>query len=169
MALLEDLGSGLRQEQTTIAGQPSNRTASRFLMEVGLGITYAVLFLLFTVPFMWMLFGSIRNEAEIFANLYPFTWNTILPIEWTLKSYADIFGISDDGQKYGLQFQRFLGNSFYVSFSVVCSSLIFNTLAAYFLLASGFLSSPFCWCSSWPPCWCLFRPLSFHSTLWSMR
>lgn len=132
MALLEDLGSGLRQEQTTIAGQPSNRTASRFLMEVGLGITYAVLFLLFTVPFMWMLFGSIRNEAEIFANLYPFTWNTILPIEWTLKSYADIFGISDDGQKYGLQFQRFLGNSFYVSFSVVCSSLIFNTLAAYF-------------------------------------
>lgn len=132
MAILEDLGSGLRQEQPTILETRRRRTLSQGLMGVGLGVTYTLLFLLFTVPFLWMFFGSIRQESEIFANLYPFTWKTILPIEWTLKSYADIFGISDDGQKYNLRFQRFLGNSLYVSFAVVCSSLLFNTLAAYF-------------------------------------
>jgi ABC-type glycerol-3-phosphate transport system permease component len=133
MALLEDLSTDLRREQpVSIAPQRRQRTLGFFLLEVALGISYAALFLLFTVPFFWMLFGSIREESEIFANLYPFTWKTMLPIEWTLKNYADIFGISDDGQKFGLQFQRFLGNSFYVSFSVVCSSLVFNTLAAYF-------------------------------------
>lgn len=105
--------------------------ASRGL-QVLIGLIYIILFLAFTIPFFWMFFGSIREESEIFANLYPFTWKTILPIEWSLKNYLDIFGISDDGQKYGLQFQRFLGNSFLVSALVVLSSLFFNTLAAFF-------------------------------------
>lgn len=95
-------------------------------------VLYVILILIFIVPFLWMFFGSLRNEAEIFEQLYPFSVNTILPIEWSLKSYLDIFGISEDGQKFGLNFQRFLLNSFIVSFAVVASSLIFNTLAAYF-------------------------------------
>ncbi len=133
MALLEDLGSNLRKEQVSIVVPTRRRqTWTNVLFLIGLGITYAVLFLLFTVPFFWMFFGSIRDESEIFANLYPFSWKTLLPIKWTLKSYADIFGISEDGAKYGLQFQRFLANSFFVSFAVVCSSLVMNTLAAYF-------------------------------------
>lgn len=95
-------------------------------------ILYAILVLIFTIPFLWMFFGSLRNEAEIFANLYPFSIFTILPIEWTLKNYLDIFGISEEGQQFGLFFQRFLFNSFLVSVLVVVSSLIFNTLGAYF-------------------------------------
>ncbi|MCB0085635.1 MAG: hypothetical protein KDE47_32055, partial [Caldilineaceae bacterium] len=55
-------------------------------------ILYALLIFIFIVPFLWMLFGSLRNEAEIFAYLYPFSWKTIFPIEWTLESYLDIFG-----------------------------------------------------------------------------
>lgn len=95
-------------------------------------ILYLILVLIFTVPFLWMFFGSLRNESEIFANLYPFSIFTILPIEWTLKNYLDIFGISEEGQQFGLFFQRFLFNSFLVSVLVVVSSLIFNTLGAYF-------------------------------------
>ncbi len=133
MALLEDLSSNLHREPVVHTTPPAHRrTWSHLLLEAGLGLSYGILFLVFTVPFLWMFFGSVREEAEIFAHLYPFTWKTLLPIEWTLKSYADIFGISADGQKYGLQFQRFLANSFFVSFAVVCSSLVINTLAAYF-------------------------------------
>ncbi len=133
MALLEDLSSNLHRAQVDPVVPPSSRrTWHGTLLGVALGLSYGVLFLVFTVPFFWMLFGSIREESEIFAHLYPFSWKTLLPIQWTLKSYADIFGISADGQKYGLQFQRFLANSFFVSFAVVCSSLVINTLAAYF-------------------------------------
>ncbi|MEZ4661033.1 MAG: carbohydrate ABC transporter permease [Caldilineaceae bacterium] len=95
-------------------------------------VIYVLLVFIFIIPFLWMLFGSLRNEAEIFSTLYPFTWNTILPIEWSLESYLDIFGISEAGRSAGLNFQRFLFNSFFVSACVVLSSLVFNTMAAYF-------------------------------------
>ncbi|MBS1251117.1 MAG: L-arabinose transport system permease protein AraQ [Anaerolineales bacterium] len=112
---------------------------------VGLGarkiIEYAIylaILLIFVIPFAWMILGSLRNETEIFANLYPFTWHTIVPIEWTLKNYLDIFGLSPEGQSYGLNFQRFLFNSFLVSAAVVCSSLVVNTMGAYFFARLDF-------------------------------
>ncbi|MCE2468233.1 MAG: carbohydrate ABC transporter permease [Caldilineaceae bacterium] len=135
MSILDNVAGNLATPASGsgAAGRELRRTTWRDRLQMaGLIIIYVVMFLAFTIPFFWMFFGSIREEAEIFANLYPFTWKTILPIKWSLKNYLDIFGISDDGQKYGLQFQRFLGNSFLVSVAVVLSSLFFNTLAAYF-------------------------------------
>lgn len=135
MSLLEDIGGNLRTAGTETREGFLTGGRGRFTklaLALVVGLTYVILFLGFTIPFFWMFFGSIREESEIFANLYPFSWKTILPIEWSLKNYLDIFGISDDGQKFGLQFQRFLGNSFVVSAAVVASSLFFNTLAAYF-------------------------------------
>jgi len=99
---------------------------------------YIVLILLFIIPFLWMIFGSLREEAEIFAYLYPFSWNTIFPVEWTLDSYLTIFGLNEDGRKYGLFFQRPLFNSVLVSVAVVLSSLIFNTMGAYFFARLDF-------------------------------
>ena len=104
-------------------------------------ILYVLLVLIFIIPFMWMIFGSLRPEAEIFAHLYPFNWNTIFPKEFTLIHFLDIFGISEDGQKFGLQFHRFLFNSFLVSIAVVISSLVFNTMGAYFFARLNFPSA----------------------------
>ncbi len=133
MSLLEDIGGNLRTAEAQDRYLLRHRgRLSHYALTLLLAVLYIILFLVFTVPFFWMFFGSIREESEIFANLYPFSWKTILPIQWSLKNYLDIFGISDDGQKFGLQFQRFLGNSFLVSGAVVASSLFFNTLAAYF-------------------------------------
>ena len=132
MSVLDNVASNLASSESTGTSGLRRSAWRRSLLTIGLIVVYVVMFLLFTIPFFWMFFGSIREEAEIFANLYPFTWKTILPIEWSLKNYLDIFGISDDGQKFGLRFQRFLGNSFLVSAAVVVSSLFFNTLAAYF-------------------------------------
>lgn len=100
--------------------------------------TYALLILIFIIPFLWMFFGSLREESEIFAYLYPFGWNTIFPVEWTLDSYLTIFGLNEEGQKYGLFFQRPLFNSLLVSAAVVLSSLVFNTMAAYFFARLDF-------------------------------
>ena len=95
-------------------------------------IGYLILIIIFITPFVWMIFGSLRLEKEIFANLFPFSWKTFIPIEWTLENYKDILGISDVGKQFGLNFGRNLLNSFFVSAAVVASSLVFNTMAAFF-------------------------------------
>lgn len=126
------------QRQTVVTGKPApslglvSPTVLKLIGEVVRYVLYVLLVLIFIVPFLWMFFGSLREESEIFEKLYPFGWNTLFPVKWTLKSYLDIFGISEDGQKFGLQFQRFLFNSFFVSVAVVLSSLVFNTMGAYF-------------------------------------
>jgi multiple sugar transport system permease protein len=95
-------------------------------------VFYAVISLVFLIPFIWMIFGSLRRETEIFQYLFPLQWHTFFPIEWTLEHYRDIFGLSEAGQRSGLNFGRNLMNSFIVSTGVVISSLVFNTMGAYF-------------------------------------
>jgi len=93
---------------------------------------YVVILVVFLLPFIWMFTGSIRNEAEIHNMMFPFNWHTIVPVEWTLQSYLDIFGISEAGAKGGLHFQVGLMNSGIIAVAVVASSMLFNTMAAYF-------------------------------------
>jgi ABC-type glycerol-3-phosphate transport system permease component len=95
-------------------------------------ILYMALALIFLLPFIWMALGSLRLESEIFANLYPFGWRTFVPIEWTLDNYLDVLGLSAEGNRFGFNFGRNLVNSFLVSTAVVTSSLVFNTMGAYF-------------------------------------
>jgi len=78
-------------------------------------IIYLALAWLFLMPFIWMILGSLRLEREIFANLYPFSWRTFVPIEWTLDNYLDVLGLSAEGQRFGFNFGRNLLNSFIIS------------------------------------------------------
>jgi ABC-type glycerol-3-phosphate transport system permease component len=101
--------------------------------ELALRVTvYVVIVAVFLLPFIWMFTGSVRREAEIHGEMFPFNWHTIVPIQWTLQSYLDIFGISEEGAKGGLRFQRGLMNSAIIAVAVVASSMLFNTMAAYF-------------------------------------
>jgi multiple sugar transport system permease protein len=95
-------------------------------------LAYAVILVVFLLPFLWMFFGSVRKEAEIHGYMFPFGWHTIVPVEWSLQSYLDIFGISEEGAKGGLRFHRGLMNSGIIAVAVVSSSMLFNTMAAYF-------------------------------------
>jgi ABC-type glycerol-3-phosphate transport system permease component len=105
------------------------RRVAGFLLRT---ILYIALCVIFLVPFVWMIFGSVRAEREIFQYLSPFGIRTFLPIEWTLDSYLTILGLNEIGQATGYAFGRALFNSFVVSTAVVISSLFFNTMAAYF-------------------------------------
>lgn len=93
---------------------------------------YAVILVIFLLPFLWMFFGSVRKESEIHGYMFPFSWHTIVPVEWSIQSYLDIFGISEEGAKGGLRFHRGLMNSAIIAVAVVGSSMLFNTMAAYF-------------------------------------
>jgi multiple sugar transport system permease protein len=96
------------------------------------GLLFAAISLIFLTPFIWMIFGSLRREVEIFQYLFPLSWHTFFPVEWTLDNYRDILGLSDEGRRAGLNFGRNLFNSFFVSAAVVVCSLLFNTMGAYF-------------------------------------
>ena len=81
------------------------RSVIKGLGRVGEYFLYALLVVIFVTPFAWMFLGSVRNEAEIFAYLYPFGWHTFVPVEWTLKNFLDIFGLSEEGKGLGFSFQ----------------------------------------------------------------
>lgn len=134
MSLEDRLSSGELVVDTTPLKQEfviplSIRKAIGGIFEYAL---YIILIVIFATPFVWMILSSIRNQAEIFAYLYPFGWHTFVPVEWTLQNFLDVFGLSEAGRGFGLHFQRFLFNSLIVSVGVVASSLIFNTMGAYF-------------------------------------
>jgi multiple sugar transport system permease protein len=95
-------------------------------------LLYFIIVVVFLLPFIWMFFGSVRREIEIHGYMFPFGWHTIVPVEWTLQSYLDIYGISEEGSKGGLRFHIGLMNSGIIAVAVVSSSMLFNTMAAYF-------------------------------------
>lgn len=99
---------------------------------------YAVLIVVFIGPFLWMFTGSLRRESEIHGYMFPLQWHTIWPLHWTLKNFADIFGVSADGKQAHLMFQRGLFNSALIATAVVSCSLFFNTMAAYFFVRLPF-------------------------------
>ena len=103
-----------------------NQTLKKLGLSLGENFLYLIIIVVFIAPLVWMVLGSLREEKEIFANLYPFTIHTFLPINWTLDTYLDMFGISEIGIMYGLHFHRFMANSLFVSVAVVACSLIFN-------------------------------------------
>lgn len=99
---------------------------------VGRYALYFFLAVIFLLPFIWMFFGSVRREIEIHQYMFPFSWHTIVPVDWTLQSFLDIYGISEEGNKGGLRFHKGLLNSGFIATAVVLSSMVFNTMAAYF-------------------------------------
>jgi len=98
----------------------------------------AVVLVIYVTPFLWMILGSLRREVEIFQYTYPLTLRTFVPVEWSLKNFLDVLGLSPEGQSFGLNFGRALVNSALVSAAVVLSSLIFNTMGAYFFARLDF-------------------------------
>ena len=122
-----------------LTGRPHVRTKQRLsrrilsgLASAGRGTLYVVLILIFIVPFLWMIFGSLRPQDEIFKYVYPVQWHTLVPVEWTLENFQEVLGLSETARQIGLNFGPTLRNSFIVSSAVVLSSLLFNTMGAYF-------------------------------------
>ena len=95
-------------------------------------VFFAVIIIVLATPFVWMILGSLRPPAEIFAYIYPLSINTFVPVKWTFQAYLDVLGLSPEGQSAGLDFARYTFNTVFVSACVVACSLVFNTGAAYF-------------------------------------
>lgn len=118
----------------TLTSAFTKKALSSRLLDVIRWLGYFLLVIIFLTPFIWTVLASFRQESEILSSLFPLSLHTFLPRpgEWTLEHYQTIMGLNEVGARESLQFQRSLWNSFVVSAAVVVSSLIFNTLAAFF-------------------------------------
>ncbi len=94
----------------------------------GQGFVYLVLCALaagFLVPYLWMVFSSLKPQVEIFQYVYPVSWKTFVPQHFSLEAYRELFHLVP------FPFSRYLFNSLFVAISVTILSLIVNALAAY--------------------------------------
>ena len=89
-------------------------------------LTYAILILVLFIslfPILYPLFSSFRTDNELFANMAPFSWKTIFPIDWTLENYIAIFREYD--------FLRYLKNTLIMIIVTVPCTIAICALAAY--------------------------------------
>lgn len=107
------------------ASRISLRSASRVVERGALYALLAVLAMIFIVPYLWMIFSSLKPGVEIFKYVYPLSWRTFIPETFTLGSYRELF------QLVPFPFSRYLLNSLFVAVSVTFFSLVVNALAAY--------------------------------------
>jgi multiple sugar transport system permease protein len=88
-------------------------------------VVLAVALLLTVVPFLWMLLGSFKPEAEL--QQVPPTWWPETP---TLQNYRELFD--------RLNFPRFFGNSVLVAVAVTAGNLVFCSMVGYALAKLDF-------------------------------
>ncbi|MCG7415774.1 carbohydrate ABC transporter permease [Microbacterium aurum] len=101
------------------------RTAVRGSLKwvlLGIGVAAAL------IPFIWMVGGSFRSEADLFAA--P---ERLLPTEWTLEGYISIWE--------ELPFLRLLLNSFIFAGVTTFLCLLFDSMCAYALARLSFRGS----------------------------
>lgn len=83
------------------------------------------------VPFLWMVTGSFRTEADLFANPA-----SLLPEQWSLHGYT---GIWEE-----LPFLRLIINSFVFAGVTTILCLLFDSMFAYALARMDFRGSTLC-------------------------
>lgn len=84
-------------------------------------IIVAVIVLL---PLMWAFSAAFTPDEKVFAYSYPFTWRALLPVDFTLESFEELF---ITGGVYG----RAVINTLILSFSTVILSGGASAMAGY--------------------------------------
>lgn len=92
---------------------------------LGVGVLLAV------VPFIWMVGGSFRTEADLYSNPAR-----LLPLDWSLHGYQNIW--------QELPFARLVLNSFIFAGVTTALCLLFDSMCAYALARIPFRGSTLC-------------------------
>lgn len=96
------------------------RTVSARLQRLLLYVMVAVIVAVVCLPLLWMVLSSLKPSSEMIG--YP---PSILPREWTLDNYRELFDTTS--------FETYFLNSFIVALASTLLSVIFGSLGAYSL------------------------------------
>jgi multiple sugar transport system permease protein len=110
--------------------RPATRTAAGLRASakwilLGIGLVFAL------VPFVWMVTGSFRTEADLFGSPA-----SLWPQEWSLHGYQGIWA--------ELPFLRLIVNSFVFAGVTTLLCLLFDSMCAYALARIRFRGSTLC-------------------------
>ena len=61
------------------------------LGKAGIYLLLVIVLIISLFPIIYPLLSSFRTDNELFENMAPFNWHTIVPIEWTWENYIAIF------------------------------------------------------------------------------
>lgn len=91
-------------------------------------LSLAILAVPFVFPFLWMLSGAVKSQAEIFSPSL-----SLLPQTWHWENYAEVFRYQPFARQYF--------NSLYIALVVTAGSLFISSLAGYALARIRFAGS----------------------------
>ncbi|MCY3573528.1 MAG: carbohydrate ABC transporter permease [Chloroflexi bacterium] len=78
--------------------------------------------LIVVIPLMWALAASFTPNHKVFEYAYPFSWRALLPVDFTLEAYDNLFARG---------FGRAVGNTFFLAFVTVFVGGAANALAGF--------------------------------------
>ncbi|MFJ9682048.1 carbohydrate ABC transporter permease [Streptomyces sp. NPDC101194] len=107
---------------TTASQQPTGRRPSA-LRHMPL-VTAVVIGVLFALPLLWVLTGSLRPGDKVLAGLDRLSWSSLIPTDATLHNYVTLF----QGD-----FGRAVLNSIGVAAATVLLGLLLSAMAAFAL------------------------------------
>lgn len=90
------------------------------------GVIYVVLLLTAVVtlfPLVWGISASLRNDMELYSYIMPFSFHTLVPVEFTVKSWVELF------TKY--KFLRPVLNTVFITAATILLGCALNSIAAF--------------------------------------
>jgi len=94
-----------------------------FLLALLIHLLYLTVGIIFLLPLWWALVSSLRPLDDVFRYVSPFSWQALVPTQFTLSAYQDIFA----QQHFGTA----LGNSFFVASATIVLGLLINSMAGF--------------------------------------
>ncbi len=105
--------------------QPSRRNRKPARAYIGPALVYGALLigvLIVILPLLWALAASFTPNHKVFEYAYPFSWRALLPVDFTLEAYDNLFARG---------FGRAVGNTFFLAFVTVAVGGAVNALAGF--------------------------------------
>ncbi len=96
------------------------RANARRLQKFSLHLVLIILLIIMLYPVIWMVFSSLRPEAEIFGGL------GLIPTNWTLENYINGWNLFGDKT-----FSLFFINSFIICALAIVGNLVSCSMAGY--------------------------------------
>lgn len=97
--------------------------SKKMLSKAGTYVILLIVLFISLFPIIYPVFSSFRTDNELFANMAPFNWHTIVPVDWTLENYIAIFKEYD--------FLRYLRNTLIMVAITIPGTIAICSLAAF--------------------------------------
>lgn len=106
-----------------------SRSRSSSKVNILATVIAVLLAMVFILPALWILGGSLRPPGEIFGSISPLSWRTLIPTSVSLDNYISLLSGG---------FATSLGNSFIAAILAVAVGLALSALASYALAVLSF-------------------------------